>query len=76
MEQPKIDGAGAIRRFRDITMPTVFAVAAPVFVTQYTGNFNNFTMIYLFNDGGPGSAGGGAGTDGYLNFLDIQADDE
>ena len=69
-EAAKIDGAGAFRRFRDITMPTVFAVAAPVFVTQYTGNFNNFTMIYLFNDGGPGSAGGGAGqTDILISWI-------
>lgn len=69
-EAAKIDGAGAIRRFRDITMPTVLAVAAPVFVTQYTGNFNNFTMIYLFNDGGPGSAGGGAGqTDILISWI-------
>lgn len=69
-EAAKIDGAGAIRRFRDITLPTVLAVAAPVFVTQYTGNFNNFSMIYLFNDGGPGSAGGGAGqTDILISWI-------
>lgn len=69
-EAAKIDGAGAIRRFRNITLPTVLAVAAPVFVTQYTGNFNNFSMIYLFNDGGPGSAGGGAGqTDILISWI-------
>ncbi|XJS10054.1 carbohydrate ABC transporter permease [Aerococcaceae bacterium WGS1372] len=69
-EAAKIDGAGAIRRFRDITLPTVLAVAAPVFVTQYTGNFNNFSMIYLFNNGGPGSAGGGAGqTDILISWI-------
>lgn len=69
-EAAKIDGAGAVRRFRDITLPTVLAVAAPVFVTQYTGNFNNFSMIYLFNNGGPGSAGGGAGqTDILISWI-------
>lgn len=69
-EAAMIDGAGAMRRFKDITMPTVLAVAAPVFITQYTGNFNNFSMIYLFNNGGPGSAGGGAGqTDILISWI-------
>ncbi|EFR31544.1 carbohydrate ABC transporter permease [Eremococcus coleocola] len=69
-EAAKIDGANANRRFRDITLPTILSVAAPVFVTQYTGNFNNFSMIYLFNDGGPGSVGGGAGsTDILISWI-------
>ena len=69
-EAAKIDGAGSLKRFRDITLPTILAVAAPVFVTQYTGNFNNFSMIYLFNDGGPGSVGGGAGaTDILISWI-------
>ena len=61
-EAAKIDGANAFKRFTAITLPVIFAVAAPTFLTQYTGNFNNFTMIYLFNNGGPGSVGGGAGS--------------
>ncbi|MBG9982396.1 sugar ABC transporter permease [Aerococcaceae bacterium DSM 111020] len=65
-----IDGAGVLRQFKDITLPTILAVAAPVFITQYTGNFNNFSMIYLFNDGGPGSVGGGAGaTDILISWI-------
>lgn len=69
-EAAKIDGAGALLRFKDITLPTILSVAAPVFITQYTGNFNNFSMIYLFNDGGPGSAGGGAGrTDILISWI-------
>lgn len=69
-EAAKIDGASAMRRFKDITFPTIVAVAAPVFITQYTGNFNNFSMIYLFNNGGPGSAGGGAGqTDILISWI-------
>ena len=42
------------------------AVAAPTFVTQYTFNFNNFSIIYLFNNGGPGDVGGGAGNSDIL----------
>lgn len=69
-EAAKIDGASAFQRFREITMPMVFMVAAPTFITQYTGNFNNFSMIYLFNNGGPGSVGGGAGaTDILISWI-------
>lgn len=69
-EAAKIDGASAFQRFREITMPMVFLVAAPTFITQYTQNFNNFSMIYLFNNGGPGSVGGGAGaTDILISWI-------
>jgi arabinogalactan oligomer/maltooligosaccharide transport system permease protein len=43
-------------------LPAVLLIAAPAFITQYTGNFNNFSVIYLFNGGGPGSLGNNAGT--------------
>lgn len=69
-EAARIDGANAIQQFKSITLPVILSVAAPIFVTQYTGNFNNFSMIYLFNDGGPGSAGGGAGqTDILISWI-------
>ncbi len=41
-------------------------VAAPTLISQYTFSFNNFSIIYLFNDGGPGSVVGNAGS---LNIL-------
>ncbi|WP_265459845.1 carbohydrate ABC transporter permease [Enterococcus sp. HY326] len=69
-EAARIDGANAWQRFSNITLPAIFLVAAPTFVTQYTGNFNNFSMIYLFNNGGPGSVGGGAGsTDILISWI-------
>ena len=69
-EAAVIDGASPLQKFRYITLPQIFAVAAPIFVTQYTGNFNNFTMIYLFNEGGPGSVGSGAGsTDILISWI-------
>lgn len=69
-EAAKIDGANAWKRFSNITLPAIFLVAAPTFITQYTGNFNNFSMIYLFNNGGPGSVGGGAGsTDILISWI-------
>lgn len=65
-EAAKIDGANAIQRFFKITMPMILFVTAPVFITQYTFNFNNFSVIYLFNNGGPGSVGSGAGSSDIL----------
>lgn len=69
-EAATLDGASAWQKFTNITAPTIFAVAAPIFITQYTFNFNNFTMIYLFNSGGPGDVGGGAGgTDILISWI-------
>ena len=69
-EAAVIDGASTIQKFRYITFPQMLAVAGPIFVTQYTGNFNNFNVIYLFNEGGPGSVGNGAGsTDILISWI-------
>ncbi|MCP1639487.1 arabinogalactan oligomer/maltooligosaccharide transport system permease protein [Streptococcus gallinaceus] len=65
-----IDGASAWQKFWKITLPMILAVAAPTFISQYTFNFNNFSIIYLFNNGGPGSVGGGAGsTDILISWI-------
>lgn len=69
-EAAKIDGATFIQRFRHITFPMILFATAPVMITQYTFNFNNFSIIYLFNEGGPGSAGAGAGsTDILISWI-------
>ena len=65
-EAATIDGATPVQKFNHITLPAILAVAAPTFVTQYTFNFNNFSIIYLFNNGGPGDVGGGAGNSDIL----------
>ena len=52
------------------SLPMILAVAAPTLISQYTFNFNNFSIIYLFNAGGPGSVGGGAGsTDILISWI-------
>ncbi|WP_342399768.1 sugar ABC transporter permease [Weizmannia sp. FSL W8-0676] len=61
-----IDGANFWQKFRRITLPMILFATAPVLITQYTFNFNNFTIIYLFNNGGPGSVGAGAGSSDIL----------
>lgn len=69
-EAAKIDGATFIQRFRHITFPMILFATAPVMITQYTFNFNNFSIIYLFNEGGPGSAGAGVGsTDILISWI-------
>ncbi|WWM77865.1 ABC transporter permease subunit [Brochothrix thermosphacta DSM 20171 = FSL F6-1036] len=69
-EAAKIDGASAFQRFSNITLPMILFATAPVLITQYTFNFNNFSIIYLFNEGGPGSVGSGAGsTDILISWI-------
>ena len=69
-EAAYIDGANAWQKFRNITFPMILAVAAPTLISQYTFNFNNFSIMYLFNNGGPGTVGGGAGsTDILISWI-------
>ncbi|OHO37991.1 sugar ABC transporter permease [Streptococcus sp. HMSC034E12] len=69
-EAAYIDGANAWQKFLNITFPMILAVAAPTLISQYTFNFNNFSIMYLFNDGGPGTVGGGAGsTDILISWI-------
>ncbi len=51
-EAATMDGASAFTRLRTITLPLVLYAIAPIIITQYTFNFNNFNIIYLFNNGG------------------------
>lgn len=52
-EAATVDGANAWQKFRTITLPLVLFATAPILITQYTFNFNNFNVIFLFNNGGP-----------------------
>lgn len=52
-EAAEIDGATIWQKTRRITMPIVLFQTAPLLITQYTFNFNNFSIIYLFHGGGP-----------------------
>ncbi|GEL67977.1 sugar ABC transporter permease [Marinilactibacillus psychrotolerans] len=65
-----IDGASAIQKFKNITLPLIFISISPIIITQYTFNFNNFNIIYLFNGGGPAVAGSNAGgTDILVSWI-------
>lgn len=52
-EAAQIDGASGWQKVSKITIPLVLFQTAPLLVGQYTFNFNNFSVIRLFNSGGP-----------------------
>ena len=52
-EAASIDGATGFQRTLKITIPLVLFQISPMLINQYTFNFNNFSIIYLFNGGGP-----------------------
>ena len=69
-EAATMDGASSMTKLRTITLPLVLYSIAPIIITQYTFNFNNFNIIYLFNNGGPAVAGSNAGgTDILVSWI-------
>ena len=62
-ESAKIDGANGWQTFRKITLPYMLFVTGPFLLTSFTGNLNNFNIIYLLSQGRPTSVEltGGAG---------------
>ncbi|MCI9436965.1 MAG: sugar ABC transporter permease [Lachnospiraceae bacterium] len=54
-EAAKIDGASAPVIFRKITLPYMLFVMTPNLITSFTGNINNFNVIFLLSGGGPDS---------------------
>lgn len=54
-EAARIDGANPPTIFRKITLPYMMFVMTPTLITSFTGNINNFNVIYLLTGGGPDS---------------------
>ncbi|MEW6718545.1 MAG: maltose ABC transporter permease MalF [Chloroflexota bacterium] len=52
-EAARVDGATAWQRFWNITLPLLLVSVGPLLIASFTFNFNNFNVIYLFNEGGP-----------------------
>ncbi|MCU1433178.1 MAG: Fructose-bisphosphate aldolase [Actinotalea sp.] len=53
LEAAKIDGAGRYRTWRSVVMPLLLVSTAPLLISSFAFNFNNFTLIYMLTDGGP-----------------------
>ena len=70
-EASRIDGATPRQQFRYITMPYMLFVTAPYLLTSFTGNINNFNVIYLLSGGGPTktAASSAAGSVGHTDLL-------
>jgi len=52
-EAAEVDGATAWAKFRNITMPYILFATAPILITQFVGNINNFNVIFLLTGGNP-----------------------
>ena len=53
LEAAKVDGANSWQCFWEITMPLLLMMVGPLLISSFAMNFNNFTVIYLYNSGGP-----------------------
>ncbi|WP_186579876.1 sugar ABC transporter permease [Aquibacillus kalidii] len=69
-EAADMDGASRFQKFRNITFPHLMFATAPLLILQYAQNFNNFNIIYLFNQGGPAVKNQNAGgTDILISWV-------
>ena len=69
-EAARIDGANAFQQFVNVTLPYMIFVMTPTLISTFTGNINNFNIIYLLSGGGPTYIGDSAGqTDLLVTWL-------
>lgn len=52
-EAAKVDGANAFQTFTRIKLPYMLYVTTPYLIVTFTGNVNNFNVIYLLSGGDP-----------------------
>lgn len=66
-----VDGASAFQKFWKVTLPLVLYSMAPLLIMQMSYNFNNFNVIYLFNQGNPPIMGlrDAGGTDILISWV-------
>jgi multiple sugar transport system permease protein len=55
-EAAEIDGAGRVRQFFDITLPSLRSVSYVVILLLTIWSFGNFVLIFLMTSGGPAGA--------------------
>lgn len=69
-EAAKVDGANAVTIFFKITLPYMLFITTPYLITTFTGNVNNFNVIFLLSGGNPTPVGYTAGkTDLLVTWL-------
>ncbi|PZU49757.1 MAG: maltose ABC transporter permease [Microbacterium sp.] len=52
-EAGRVDGAGVWQIFRYIKFPLLLVSVAPLLISSFAFNFNNFNLIYMLTGGGP-----------------------
>jgi arabinogalactan oligomer / maltooligosaccharide transport system permease protein len=52
-EAAEVDGASSWQRFMNITLPLLLVAVGPLLIGSFAFNFNNFTIIDIYNEGGP-----------------------
>ncbi|MCC3296035.1 ABC transporter permease subunit [Arthrobacter sp. zg-Y411] len=52
-EAARMDGASAWRIFRSIKLPLLLVSTAPLLISTFAFNFNNFNVIFMLTGGGP-----------------------
>ncbi len=67
-EAAQIDGATKYDQLKFITFPLVLYSTAPILIMSFSGNFNNFGVIYFITGGGPNS---GSIANAYAGDTDI-----
>ncbi|MCM3658782.1 sugar ABC transporter permease [Agromyces mediolanus] len=53
-EAAALDGAGALRRFWHVTLPSLRPVIFAITTLDFIWNFNQFALVYVLTAGGPG----------------------
>ncbi|MDR0366257.1 MAG: ABC transporter permease subunit [Bifidobacteriaceae bacterium] len=69
LESARVDGAGPVKRFTKITLPLLFVSVAPLLISSFAFNFNNFNLIYFLTGGGPVPPGGSADDPGGTDIM-------
>lgn len=66
-----VDGASGRHAFRTVVLPLLLVSVAPLLISSFAFNFNNFTLIQLLTSGGPfsGSINNGGSTDLLINYT-------
>ncbi len=68
-EAADIDGASNGQKLWKITMPLVLYSTAPILIMTFSGNFNNFGVIYFITGGGPNAGNFDRGFAGDTDIL-------
>jgi arabinogalactan oligomer/maltooligosaccharide transport system permease protein len=70
-EAAYVDGASGRHAFRTVVLPLLLVATAPLLVTTFAFNFNNYTLIEVVTGGGPfpGTVNEGGSTDLLINYT-------